>query len=95
MEKNASFEIRDLKISYKVFNGELQVVDGMYLQLNSGERMGLVGEAGCGKTTTLKSVLSILPKNAIIHSGEILFNGEDILKFDTKKCRNFARKIAP
>lgn len=92
MEKNASFEIRDLKISYKVFNGELQVVDGMNLKLNSGERMGLVGEAGCGKTTTLKSVLAILPKNAVIHSGEILFNGEDVLKFDNKKLQEFRQR---
>ena len=92
METNASFEIRDLKISYKVFNGELQVVDGMNLRLSSGERMGLVGEAGCGKTTTLKSVLGILPSNAIISSGEILFNGEDILKFDNKRMQEFRQQ---
>ena len=92
METNASFEIRDLKISYKVFNGELQVVDGMNLRLSSGERMGLVGEAGCGKTTTLKSVLGILPSNAIISSGEILFNGEDVLKFDNKRMQEFRQQ---
>ncbi|MBU5627887.1 ABC transporter ATP-binding protein [Oscillibacter sp. MSJ-2] len=92
MEKNGSFEIKDLKISYKVFNGELQVVDGMNLRLNSGERMGLVGEAGCGKTTTLKSVLGILPSNAVISSGEVLFNGEDVLKFDNKKMQEFRKK---
>ena len=91
MGTNASFEIKDLKISYKVYNGELQVVDGLNLKVNAGERMGLVGEAGCGKTTALKAVLGILPSNAILRSGEILYDGKDVLKFNQADLQDFRR----
>ncbi len=91
-EKNAGFEIRDLKISFKVFNGELKVIDGVNIKVNEGERMGLVGEAGCGKTTTLKSVLGILPKQAILKSGQIMFNGEDVLKYNSAQMQKFRQE---
>lgn len=91
-EKNTGFEIKDLKISFKVFNGELKVIDGVNVKLNEGERMGLVGEAGCGKTTTLKSVLGILPKQAILSSGQILFNGDDVLKFNDNQMQKFRQE---
>lgn len=92
MQMKMSFEIQDLKVSYKVFNGELHVIDGLNLKLSAGERMGLVGEAGCGKTTTLKTVLGILPRNAIIRSGKILFNGEDILEFNDSRIQRFRQQ---
>lgn len=91
-EKNACFEIRDLKISFKVFNGELKVIDGVNIKVNEGERMGLVGEAGCGKTTTLKSVLGILPKQAILNGGQIIFNGDNVLEFNNAQMQKFRQE---
>ena len=75
--------IRDLSVSFNVYGKVSHVLDGITFDIKRGERVGLVGESGCGKTTTLKSVLNVLPKNAIVNRGEILFNGSSV--FDMKE----------
>lgn len=73
--------INSLKTNYRVYGGELKVIDGLNLEVRKGEKVGLVGETGCGKTTTMKSILRILPKPAgVIKGGEIIFEGKDLLK---------------
>lgn len=77
-------EIKDLSVHFKVYGGALKVLNRVHLHLDSGEKVGLVGETGCGKTTTMKAILRILPMPpAVIPEGEILFKGEDILKMRT------------
>ena len=74
-------EIKNLHLYYKVFQGKLKVLNGIDIVVNEGEKIGLVGEASCGKTTIMKSVLQILPTFvARISSGEIIYKGRDILK---------------
>jgi len=74
-------EIRDLHVRFKIYEGELKVLNGVDLRIDEGEKVGLVGETGCGKTTTIKSVLRVLPMPpARIIKGEILYKGKDILK---------------
>jgi oligopeptide/dipeptide ABC transporter ATP-binding protein len=58
--------------------GELHAVQNVSLELAAGERLGLVGESGCGKTTTALAVLGLLPPNASV-SGRVLLEGEDML----------------
>lgn len=73
-------DIRDLYVQFKVYGGILKVLDGVNFRVNVGEKVGLVGETGCGKTTTMKSILRILPMPpARIIGGEIFFKGKDIL----------------
>lgn len=72
-------EIRDLRVWFKNDEGEdVETVRGISLSLAPGERLGLVGESGCGKTTTILATLGLLPANATV-GGQILFDGEDIL----------------
>lgn len=74
-------EIKDLRVNYKVYGGMLEVIDGVNFVVYRGERVGLVGETGCGKTSTMKAILRILPMPpAQIAGGEITFKGQDILK---------------
>ena len=57
---------------------ELHAVQGVTFELNEGERMGLVGESGCGKTTTILAMMGLLPASASV-SGKVILAGEDIL----------------
>jgi peptide/nickel transport system ATP-binding protein len=74
-------EIKDLQVRFEVYGGVLKVLDGVRFKVYTGEKVGLVGETGCGKTTTMKAILRILPvPPAIVPQGEIFFKGEDILE---------------
>jgi peptide/nickel transport system ATP-binding protein len=74
-------EIKDLRVQFKVYGGLLKVLDGINFHVNTGEKVGLVGETGCGKTTTMKAILRILPMPpAHITGGEIFFKGQNLLK---------------
>jgi peptide/nickel transport system ATP-binding protein len=81
-------EIKDLYVQFSVYGGKLQVLDGVNFEMRAGERVGLVGETGCGKTTMMKSILRVLPRPpARIPHGEILFKGEDVLKMNDEQVR--------
>lgn len=85
-DENVILEIKDLKLWYKVYKGYTKVLDGVNLSVRKGEKAGIVGEAGCGKTTTVKSILQIIPENQyLIPEGEILYKGNDILKMNAKE----------
>jgi len=89
--ENASplLEIKDLHVHFKVYGGTLQVLDGVNLTVRSGERVGLVGETGCGKTTTMKAILGILPTPpAHVVGGEINFQGQDVLKMGDNELQH-------
>ena len=72
-------QIEDLHVWFDLEDGgELHAVQGVNLSLEPGERLGLVGESGCGKTTTALAILGLLPPSASV-SGRVLLDGEDIL----------------
>ena len=58
--------------------GTLHAVQGVSLSLGPGERVGLVGESGCGKSTTVLAAMGLLPANATV-SGRVLLDGVDIM----------------
>ena len=85
---NIILNINDLHVWYRVFGGYLKVLNGINLMVRVGERVGLVGEAGCGKTTTMKSILQILPPGDFhIPRGQIFYKGQDILKMSSKELQ--------
>ncbi|MCL4423997.1 MAG: ABC transporter ATP-binding protein [Firmicutes bacterium] len=85
-------EIKDLHVSFKSYRGPLKVLDGVNLTVGKGEKVGLVGETGCGKTTTMKAVMRILPTGqALIPRGEITFKGKDVLKMKTAELLKLRR----
>jgi peptide/nickel transport system ATP-binding protein len=73
-------EVRDLHVWFDLgHDRELHAVQGVDLALEQGERVGLVGESGCGKTTTILAVMGLLPPNASV-AGEVLLDGENVLR---------------
>jgi len=84
-------EIRGLHVSYTVYGIRYHVLNGISLSVRKGEKVGVIGESGCGKTTTLKSVLKILPENARIEGGDVLFGGKSVLKMNSAELRKLRR----
>jgi peptide/nickel transport system ATP-binding protein len=77
----ALLEIRDLSVDYLTDNGAaLRAVEGVSFRLEQGCSLGLVGESGCGKTTVMMSLLRLLPEAGRIVSGEMIFDGRDLLQ---------------
>lgn len=73
-------EVKDLRVHFDVFGGRMKVLEGVDLNVRAGEKVGLVGETGAGKTTTMKAILRILPQPpARILGGQVFFEGQDIL----------------
>jgi len=79
MTEATLLDVRNLSVHFSVYGGVLKVLDGMALSVRRGEKVGLVGETGCGKTTTMKAILRVLPATARTPDGEIVFLGRDIL----------------
>jgi peptide/nickel transport system ATP-binding protein len=81
-------DIQDLSVHFKVYGGVLRVLDGVNFRVELGEKVGLVGETGCGKTTTMKAILRILPTPpAQIAGGSIRFKGQDLLQMNNEQIR--------
>lgn len=81
-------EIDDLRVQFQIYEGTAQVLDGVSLWVAEGEKVGLVGETGCGKSVTVRSVIGTLPcPPTRIRSGRIRFKGQDLLKLPATALR--------
>ena len=86
-------EIKDLTVHYVTVDGTVHAVENLNLTLPEGKTLGLVGETGAGKTTTVKAIMQILPDPpAKILTGEVIFCGEDLLKKNKKSMRKIRGK---
>ena len=85
-------QVRDLCTSFDVDAGEVRAVNGISFSLDKGKVLGIVGESGSGKSVTAYSIMRILVEPGRIKSGEILFDGQDIVKFSKKQMSEFRGK---
>ena len=81
-------EIKGLKTQFFTKRGIVYAVDGIDLSIGKSQIIGVVGESGCGKSVTALSVLRLLQSTGRITDGEILLNGEDMVKMSGSKIRN-------
>jgi len=80
-------EIRDLHVHYETEKGAVKAVSGVNLKLYKGERLALVGESGCGKTTLALAIMRLIKPPARVVSGEILLNGRNLLTLNEEEMR--------
>ena len=73
-------EVKNLKVSFRTQAGTLKAVRDISFNLERGKTLAIVGESGSGKSVTAKAMLGILAGNTIIEGGEILYDGQDLLK---------------
>ncbi len=83
MEKK--LQVKDLRISFRTANGKVQAVRDISFDLDTGETLAIVGESGSGKSVTSKAILGIQAGNSITESGEIIYDGQDLLKISEEE----------
>jgi peptide/nickel transport system ATP-binding protein len=84
--------VKGLLIGFKTYMGRLKVLNGVDFSVHEGEKVGIIGESGCGKTTTMKAILGILASNAVIGGGDIRFRGHNMLRIRKKELNEIRRK---
>mgnify|MGYP001160545435 FL=1 len=86
--KKKLLDIRNLEVSFDTYAGEVKAVRGVSFHLYEGETLAIVGESGCGKSVTAKSIMRLNPEPpARFKNGQILFDGEDIIKKKEREMR--------
>jgi len=81
-------EVRDLNISFQTYSGEVKAVRGVNFEVKEGEAIAIVGESGCGKSVTAKSIMKLLPTPpAMYKGGSILFNGKELIGLPEKEMQ--------
>ncbi len=80
-------QVDHLKLYYGAENRRVKAVEDVNLKIDKGQRVGLVGESGCGKSTVARAILRLLPPNSETLHGQILFNGVDLLTVEEKEIR--------
>ena len=73
-------EVKNLQISFRTQGGIVKAVRNISFDLYKGETLAVVGESGSGKSVTSKAIMGILAQNSIVEGGEILYDGQDLLK---------------
>lgn len=91
----ALLAVKNLNIGFNFLNGYAQAVHNVGFELKKGETLAIVGESGSGKTLSSMAVLNLLPENAIVTDGEVIFEGENLLKLPQKIMQKIrGKKIA-
>ena len=88
-DPDAALKVEDLSLAYLVRGIPRPVLRGVSFEVRPGESYGLVGESGCGKSTTAYAAVRYLPRNARITGGRILVGGADVTRMSDDELRAF------
>ena len=82
-------QVKDLRVSYYTYAGEVQSVRGISFDVEKGETVAIVGESGCGKSVTAKSIMRLIASPGKIKEGSITLDGRDVLAMSGKALRSY------
>ena len=90
-ENNHILEVKNLRVSYHTYAGEVKAVRGVSFELETGKALAIVGESGCGKSVTAKSIMGLIkkPQGEIKEGSEILYNNVNILNYNKKQWQAY------
>lgn len=88
-------KIENLNLSFRLEEGVFKTLYDVSFMLKKGEIHALVGESGCGKSMTAMSIINLLPKNAVVESGEIIYNGKTLTNKELKDLRGTKIALIP
>ncbi len=80
-------EVRDLEVKFALRSGDITAIDGVSFTLDPGERLGLVGESGAGKSVTGFAIINLISKPGFISRGSVFFEGKEISAYSFEKMR--------
>ncbi len=86
-------KIENLKLYFKIAQGEVQAVDGVDFELDNNSSVVVLGESGCGKSSLAKAILRLLPRNVSRYEGKVWFGGQDIMQLDDEAFRRNVRWV--
>ncbi|MGI6634308.1 MAG: ABC transporter ATP-binding protein [Christensenellales bacterium] len=89
MSDTPLLQVKNLTTSFVTDSGEVHAVNGVSFNLDRGRVLGIVGESGSGKSVTAYSIMRILSDNGRVESGQVLFDGKDILQTPESEMRQF------
>ena len=81
-------EVNDLEVKFGLRFGDLTAINGISFSLDKGERMGLVGESGAGKSVTGFAIINLISKPGFISGGRVIFNGRDLAALSEEAMRD-------
>lgn len=86
-------DVKDLKVSFDTYAGEVKAVRGVSFHLDRGETLAIVGESGCGKSVTAQTIMQLIPMPpGKIKGGSIIFDGKELTKFSDKQMESIRGK---
>ncbi len=85
-------EVKNLHVTFETRRGDVRAVDDLSFSLRKGETLGIVGESGSGKSVSMNAVMGLLRDSNVNISGEVFFNGEDLLKKNDDAMRSIRGK---
>jgi len=86
-EEDLIMEVKDLRLDFNTYRGAVKALNGVNFKLYKHEVLSLVGESGCGKSVTALTIINLLPENARVKGGGVLFKGENLLKKSREDLR--------
>lgn len=91
----AILEVQDLVVDFHTAAGVVQAVRGISFSMEQGQTLAIVGESGSGKSVTSRAIMGILTENATVRQGQVLFDGQDLLKLTQRQlCPIRGNRIA-
>ena len=81
----AILEVKDLKMHYQTKTETVRAVEDVSFSVNEGETFGLVGESGCGKSATCRTIAHLLPETGKVLNGSVMFGGKDLVTLSEKE----------